>query len=125
MISDIKSALQVLKLFIPLPFFWALFDQQGSRWTFQATRMDGQIGSFLLKADQMQVVNPLFIVLFIPIFEAWIYPMLNKSKFVNTPLKKLTTGGFLAGIAFIVSAIVELQLEVIIIYQLSFLIVFF
>lgn len=28
LIEDIKGAFQVLYLFIPLPFFWALFDQQ-------------------------------------------------------------------------------------------------
>ena len=111
-IDDIKAALQVLKLFIPLPIFWALFDQQGSRWTFQASRMDGQIGSYLLKSDQMQVVNPLFIVIFIPIFETCIYPVMAKIRFIDTPLKKLTTGGFLAAVAFIVSALVEMQLEV-------------
>lgn len=27
-ISDIRSALDVIYLFIPFPFFWALFDQQ-------------------------------------------------------------------------------------------------
>uniref|UniRef100_A0A0C9PUC0 Oligopeptide transporter 1 n=1 Tax=Fopius arisanus TaxID=64838 RepID=A0A0C9PUC0_9HYME len=111
LISDIKAALQVLTLFIPLPFFWALFDQQGSRWTFQATRMDGQIGSFLVKADQMQVINPLFIVIFIPIFETCLYPLMAKIKCIDTPLKKLTTGGLLAAVAFILSALVELKLE--------------
>ncbi|XP_015121524.1 peptide transporter family 1 isoform X2 [Diachasma alloeum] len=111
LISDIKAALQVLTLFIPLPFFWALFDQQGSRWTFQATRMDGQIGNFLLKPDQMQVVNPLFIVIFIPIFETCLYPLMAKIRCTDTPLKKLTTGGILAAVAFILSALVELNLE--------------
>ncbi|XP_063979049.1 peptide transporter family 1-like isoform X2 [Diachasmimorpha longicaudata] len=111
LISDIKSALQIMTLFIPLPFFWALFDQQGSRWTFQATRMDGQIGNFLLKPDQMQVVNPLFIVIFIPIFETCVYPLMAKMRSIDTPLKKLTTGGILAAVAFILSAIVELKLE--------------
>lgn len=55
MVSDIKALLRVLVLYLPLPVFWALFDQQGSRWTFQATRMDGKIGGFILKPDQMQV----------------------------------------------------------------------
>lgn len=111
-INDIKAALRVLTLFIPLPIFWALFDQQASRWTFQATRMDGKIGSFILKADQMQVVNPLFIVIFIPIFETCIYPVMAKIKMIDTPLKKLTVGGFMAAVAFVVSGIVELQLQV-------------
>ena len=30
LISDTKAALRVLFLYIPLPFFWALFDQQVS-----------------------------------------------------------------------------------------------
>ncbi|XP_034945797.1 peptide transporter family 1 isoform X2 [Chelonus insularis] len=111
LISNIKSTLKILTLFIPLPFFWALFDQQASRWTFQATRMDGQMGSYIFKADQVQVINPLFIVIFIPIFETCIYPVMAKIKFINTPLKKMTTGGFLAAVSFIISGLVELQLE--------------
>lgn len=42
---------------------------QGSRWTFQADRMEQDIGSWTLKADQMQVLNPLLILIFIPLFE--------------------------------------------------------
>lgn len=36
---------------------WKLFSStpQGSRWTFQATRMDGEVGSWTIKPDQMQV----------------------------------------------------------------------
>ncbi|CAG7726125.1 unnamed protein product, partial [Allacma fusca] len=35
-------------LFIPVPLYWSLYDQQGSRWTFQASRMDGDLGGFVL-----------------------------------------------------------------------------
>lgn len=112
LIEDIKSVLKVLKLFIPLPIFWALFDQQGSRWTFQATRMDGEMFGYLIKPDQFQVINPLLIVIFIPIFQFAIYPIIEKVLFINTPLRKLTTGGILAGVAFVISGFVELKLEV-------------
>ena len=37
-VEDIKAVLRVCVLFLTYPFFWALYDQQGSRWTFQATR---------------------------------------------------------------------------------------
>ncbi|GLH14543.1 Peptide transporter family 1 [Gryllus bimaculatus] len=110
-IEDIKSALRVLYLYLPLPFFWALFDQQGSRWTFQATMMTGALGSWSLKPDQMQVVNPLLILIFIPIFESIIYPLLKKCNLLTKPLQRLGVGGVLAAIAFGISAIVELQLE--------------
>ncbi|XP_072931088.1 peptide transporter family 1-like isoform X2 [Epargyreus clarus] len=110
LIEDIKSLLRVLVLFIPLPVFWALFDQQGSRWTFQADRMQQDIGSWTLKADQMQVLNPLLILVFIPLFEVAIYPFLTWCKLIRKPLHKMIWGGVLAACAFVISGVVELNL---------------
>lgn len=110
LINDTKATLRVLFLYLPLPFFWALFDQQGSRWTFQATRMTGELGSWALKPDQMQVVNPLLILIFIPVFETVLYPLLAKCN-IKRPLQKLGIGGVLAAVAFVISAIVEIQLQ--------------
>lgn len=76
----------------------------------QATRMDGDIGFFLIKPDQIAVFNPLMILAFIPLTEYVLYPLLSKIG-INTPLRKLTVGGFLAAVAFIVSGILEMQLE--------------
>ncbi|XP_076649962.1 peptide transporter family 1 isoform X2 [Halictus rubicundus] len=109
-ISNIRDTLQVMKLFIPIPIFWALYDQQGSRWTIQASRMDGQIGNWLLQPDQMQVLNPLLVLAFIPLFQTCIYPLMEKIG-LQTPLKKLTIGGLLTALAFVVSGLVELKLE--------------
>jgi solute carrier family 15 oligopeptide transporter 1 len=108
--DDIKSLFRILILYIPLPFFWALFDQQGSRWTFQATRMDGKVGPVTIKPDQMQVINPLLILLLIPLFDCLVYPVLSKIG-IRRPLQKLTLGGILAGVAFLISGLVELSLE--------------
>jgi hypothetical protein len=36
-VSDVKSVLNAAFLFLLYPPFWALFDQQGSKWTFQVT----------------------------------------------------------------------------------------
>ncbi|CAG9803152.1 unnamed protein product [Chironomus riparius] len=110
LVLETKILLNVLVLYLPLPFFWALFDQQGSRWTFQATRMDGDLGFYVLKPDQMQVINPLLILVFIPLYEVAFYPLLNLIG-IRRPLQKLTLGGIFAGIAFIMSAIVEINLE--------------
>ncbi|KAK1121556.1 hypothetical protein K0M31_010355 [Melipona bicolor] len=110
LINDIKAALQVMILFIPIPIFWALFDQQGSRWTFQATRMNGEIGNFLIQPDQMQVFNPLLVLVFIPLFETCLYPLMGKIG-LRTPLRILSVGGFLASLSFVAAAFVELDLE--------------
>ncbi|CAL4124696.1 unnamed protein product, partial [Meganyctiphanes norvegica] len=104
LINDVKVLLKVLLLYIPLPFFWALFDQQGSRWTFQATRMDGTIGGWTLKPDQMQVLNPFLILACIPLFDTVIYPALGRCGLLTKPLQRIFAGGALAGVAFLISA---------------------
>ncbi|XP_050331928.1 peptide transporter family 1-like [Bactrocera neohumeralis] len=110
LIEDVKVLMRVLVLYLPLPVFWALFDQQGSRWTIQATRMDGDMGSWNIKPDQMQLINPLLILVFIPLYELAFYPLLAFVG-IRRPLQKLTLGGIFAGIAFVVSGLVELSLE--------------
>ena len=51
---------------------------QGSRWTFQATRMNGKVGSVMILPDQMQVINAALILIYIPIFDKLVYPALSK-----------------------------------------------
>ena len=51
---------------------------QGSRWTLQALRMNGQLGELQIQPDQMQALNPILILVFIPIFEIIIYPLFAK-----------------------------------------------
>jgi solute carrier family 15 oligopeptide transporter 1 len=110
-IEDIKIVLRVLFLFIPVPLYWALYDQQGSRWTFQASRMDGALGSFTLKPDQLQVINPILVMILIPIFDRVIYPVLAKFSMMKTPLQKMVVGMTFVALAFVVSGVVEIELE--------------
>lgn len=63
----------------------------------KATRMDGDIGFMTIKPDQMQVVNPFLILVFIPLYEMVFYPLL-KYVGIRRPLQKLTIGGILAGL---------------------------
>nr|XP_022904377.1 peptide transporter family 1-like [Onthophagus taurus] len=111
LVNDVKDLLKVLFLYLPLPVFWALFEQQGSGWTFQARMMTGDIGFYNILPDQMQVVNPLLILIFIPVFQYLIYPLFNKFGVLKTPLQRLVAGGLLAAVAFFVSASISLALE--------------
>lgn len=70
--------------------------------------MNGKIDflNWTVKPDQMQVINPLIILLFIPLFEIIVYPILAKIR-IQKPLQKITIGGFLAALAFVLSAFVQ------------------
>ncbi|XP_026524699.1 solute carrier family 15 member 1 [Notechis scutatus] len=111
LITEIKMVLKVLFLYIPLPMFWALFDQQGSRWTLQATTMDGNIGSIQIQPDQMQTVNPILIVIMVPVVDVIIYPLIKKCHINFTPLRKMTVGMLLAALAFVVAAVVQIGID--------------
>ena len=96
-IEDVRKVLRVLLLFLPVPMFWALFYQEGSRWTLQATQMDFSFvshqsisplifwltalcafGDAQVKPDHMRMLNPLLVLFLIPIFDSIIYPLLAK-----------------------------------------------
>ncbi|KAM6986615.1 solute carrier family 15 member 2 [Aplochiton taeniatus] len=110
LIEEIKMVLRVLVLYIPLPMFWALFDQQGSRWTLQATRMNMSFGdSFVLKPDQMQMLNALLILVFVPIFDFIVYPLIGLCRINLTPLKKMAVGMIFAALAFGAATLVEVN----------------
>ena len=40
--------------------------------------MNGRLGKFVLQPDQMQALNPILILVFIPIFETIVYPIFGK-----------------------------------------------
>ncbi|XP_006832125.1 PREDICTED: solute carrier family 15 member 1 [Chrysochloris asiatica] len=111
LIAQIKMVTKVMFLYIPLPMFWALFDQQGSRWTLQATAMSGKMGAIEIQPDQMQTVNAILIVIMVPIVDAVVYPLIAKCGFNFSSLKKMTVGMFLASMAFVVAAIVQVEID--------------
>uniref|UniRef100_A0A671XJS1 Solute carrier family 15 member 1 n=1 Tax=Sparus aurata TaxID=8175 RepID=A0A671XJS1_SPAAU len=111
LIAQIKMVLKVLFLYIPLPMFWTLFDQKGSRWTLQATTMDGNFGALVIQPDQMQTVNPILILTLVPIMDSLIYPLIQKC--VNfTPLRRMTVGMLMAAIAFVCAGLVQIEIDV-------------
>ncbi|XP_028323840.1 solute carrier family 15 member 1-like [Gouania willdenowi] len=111
LIAQVKMVLKVLFLYIPLPMFWALFDQQGSRWTLQATTMNGDFGLLTIQPDQMQTVNPILILVLVPIMDSMVYPLIAKCNLNFSPLKRMTVGMFLAAMAFVSAGLVQLQID--------------
>ena len=61
----------------------------------------------------MQLVNPVLILLLIPVLDKVVYPFLRKCGVLKTPLQKLGFAMVLACVLFLVSGVIELRLEVI------------
>ncbi|VDL70711.1 unnamed protein product [Nippostrongylus brasiliensis] len=110
MIQAVRSFINVAVIFGPLVFFWALFDQQGSTWVLQARRMNGRIGWLTVLPEQINILNPLIVLMMVPLFEGVIYPCARKL-FHVTPLRKMAVGCLLTATAFIMAGLLQLEVN--------------
>jgi len=110
-VIDIRAALAVYKVFIPLPVFWSLFDQHASRWVFQADHMNRKIFGVTIQPDQVPTLNPLIMLTLIPIFNKFIYPGLEKIGIRLRPLMRMSIGMFFISLSFVVAGLIEIWLE--------------
>ncbi|MCA9199060.1 MAG: MFS transporter, partial [Planctomycetales bacterium] len=79
--------------------FWAVFDQTGSSWVLQAENMDRRFLWVDWLESQIQVVNPILVMAFIPVFQFVIYPNVEKV-FRLTSIRKIGIGLFLTAGSF-------------------------
>jgi proton-dependent oligopeptide transporter, POT family len=86
--------------------FWSLYDQTGSSWVLQAEKMNKNIFGIELLSSQIQAVNPILILVYIPIFTFVLYPLINRI-FKLTPMRKIGLGLFLTVPSFLIPAYVE------------------
>jgi POT family proton-dependent oligopeptide transporter len=107
-------------VYVFVAVFWSLWDQSsGGSWTLQAQHMDltapwlpwFSIGfspfhfdlgwGVTMLPSQVQTANPILILIFIPLVNYLIYPMVDKF-FLLTPLRKIGIGLFLTAGSYVV-----------------------
>ncbi|MFM8633533.1 MAG: POT family MFS transporter [Planctomycetia bacterium] len=94
---------KLVPLYLLVAVFWSLYDQTGGAWVQQAERMDRRFLGIEWLESQIQAINPLLVLLFIPLFGMVIYPAV--ARFADfTPLRRILVGFVLAVAAFAISA---------------------
>lgn len=97
-------------IFVFLIPFWALWDQSGGEWVLQAEKMERHVFGFELLAPQLQAVNAIMILAFIPLFQYVIYPVIDRV-WKLTALRKIGLGIFTIGLSFLVCAWIESKIQ--------------
>lgn len=106
----LKLVLKLSSIYLFIAVFWALFEQTGSSWVLQAQKMDRVIWGVEVLPSQIQAANPLLIMMLVPLFSYFIYPLL--AKFISlTALKKIALGLFITAFAFVIPAIIQIQID--------------
>ena len=90
----ISTILKLLVIYIFVAVFWALFDQTGSSWVLQGANMNRDWLGITWLPAQIQMVNPVMILLLVPFFTMVAYPAVDRF-FTLTPIRKIAIGLFL------------------------------
>lgn len=106
-IQDAHEVLRVMPVLAAFPIFWMLYDQQGSVWILQANHMN----LHGIQPEQLGVLNPLFIMILIPIFDQYVYPWCQRNGWSITHLRRISWGMGLAALSFFISGFLESAVE--------------
>jgi POT family proton-dependent oligopeptide transporter len=108
--ENLKALANLLILVPFVAVFWSLWQQNFSSWVLQSEHMDRHLFGIDWKPTQIQTVNPLFILIALPLFSYWIYPAIDKV-FRLTPLRKIGIGLFITAIAFAIVAWIQVRID--------------
>ena len=104
--EGLRTMTKLAIIFSFVAVFWALFDQTGSSWVLQAEDLNRNWLGVHWLPSQIQAINPIMIVIMVPIFAFGIYPILDKV-FPLTPLRKVSIGLFVMVIGFAMVSVVQ------------------
>lgn len=106
----LAAIVKLLSIYVFVMIFWALFDQTGSSWVLQAQNMDRNWLGIEWLPSQIQALNPILILTFIPLFSYVIYPLIDRF-FPLTPLRKISIGLFLTAASFALISLAQAQID--------------
>jgi len=103
----------LLNLLILVPFaamFWALWQQNFSSWVVQSEKMDRHLFGHNWLPAQIQTVNPVFVLVMLPLFSYVIYPL--AARFVKvTPLRRFGGGLWAVIVAFLIVGWIQTRVD--------------
>lgn len=108
-----ETGMVLLNVLMPVPFvmiFWALWQQNFSSWIVQAESMDRHLFGIEWLSSQIQTVNPIFILIMLPLFSYWLYPLVEKVVPL-TPLRKIGAGLFVTAASFFIVALIQMRID--------------
>jgi POT family proton-dependent oligopeptide transporter len=114
-VDGVKAVYRVMAVFFFALAFWAVWDQCLSEWVLQAKDLDRTINlgfyHFTVIAGQISTVNAVFLLIFIPVFNYWVYPFFDRIGLKTTPLRRLGAGLVLTALTFVIIALIQTNID--------------
>ncbi|KAH7350375.1 peptide transporter PTR2-A [Pyrenochaeta sp. MPI-SDFR-AT-0127] len=102
-VDELRRGVKACYVFFWLPIFWLPYGQMTSNLVSQAASM--KLNG--VPNDVVHNLNPFTLIIFIPIFDKFLYPMLARFGINFTPLKKIQAGFICAMLSMVVAAVIQ------------------
>ncbi|WP_164017318.1 POT family MFS transporter [Pyxidicoccus trucidator] len=110
-IDGAKAVLRLVVLFIPVMFFWMIFDQKASTLVLQAKAMDPVVGPFTFQPSQIQLINPGLVMILIPLLTIGVYPLFKRLGWEFTPLRRMPLGMVLCAASYVIAGFFQQRMD--------------
>jgi len=102
-VDEVRRGLLACKVFLWYPLYWLAYNQMTGNLVSQANTMN--LGS--TPNDIVAKLNPIFIIIVIPLMDFLVYPGLRKMGVNFTPIKKITAGFALSSFAMVSACVIQ------------------
>ncbi|KAI0165268.1 PTR2-domain-containing protein [Hypoxylon sp. FL1284] len=102
-VDEVRRGFMACSVFVWYPIYWLSYNQLNSNLVSQASTMI--LGG--VPNDVVNNLDPIALLIFIPITDKFIYPALRRAHINLTPIKKVTIGFVLSTLSMAVAAIIQ------------------
>ncbi|CAD5119517.1 DgyrCDS8119 [Dimorphilus gyrociliatus] len=107
-VTNFKLLLKVIPIFLFTIIYWTLNTQSGSYFVIQGERLRVKVNSFTIPVASLNIFNSVCIMLFIPLMDRVIYPLMDKFGKKPTQLQRLGFGMIVITTSFLISGGLEI-----------------
>ncbi|KAH9837953.1 PTR2-domain-containing protein [Rhodofomes roseus] len=105
-VDEVIRGVQACKVFLWYPVFYLTLNQLNNNLISQAATME----TYGVPNDIMSNLDPLSLIILIPLFDVIVYPLLRRRRVRLTPLRKITAGFFVASLGMGYTAFIQYRI---------------
>jgi len=102
-VDEVKRAIIACKVFTFYPIYWVVYGQFSNNFVTQA----GEMASHGIPNDLMQNFDPIAIIVFLPIMDRIVMPLLRKWGIPLRPITRIVIGFWVAALAMVYAAVIQ------------------
>jgi POT family proton-dependent oligopeptide transporter len=102
-VDQVARGLRACSCFIWIPLYWLAYNQMNNNLTSQAATM--RLGG--VPNDVITNLNPISLIIFIPLVDNFLYPALRKAGIRFTPIKRMAVGFIMASLSMIAATVIQ------------------